>query len=93
MLKNQVYKIREDKRTSSMISEYYYADDFYFDWNTREVMITVVGINIETLETAQMLDKFIMNEKTFEEVFYEEAVMNSQQIRDKADEIMEDELD
>jgi hypothetical protein len=86
MKKNQAYKIRKsDAKRQYDDYEYYYADDFLWDIETGKMYISMYGIDIETLDTAQITSKFIVEADKFNDYFYDDdSVLDSDWLYEKA---------
>ena len=88
MTKCNIYKIREEvKDKLPALSIFYYADDFYKDVTTNKLVISMIGVNLETMEMAQLFDKFIVPSELFSEYFYDDIIMTTHEINNKIEEL------
>lgn len=88
MTKCNIYKIKEDaKEKLPAVYTFYYADDFYKDVITNKLVISMIGVDLETMQMTQLFDKFVVPSELFTEYFYEEIVMTSSEINDRIEEL------
>lgn len=88
MTKCNIYKMKEEVADKIIVfSDFYYAEDFYTDLVTGKLYITMIGVNLETMEMAQIFDKFVVPSELFAEYFYDEIVMTSIEINDRIEEL------
>ena len=88
MVKCNIYKIKEVvKEKLIVLSDFYYADDFYKDLVSGKLYITMIGVNLETMEMAQLFDKFIVPSELFSEYFYDDIIMTTHEINNKIEEL------
>lgn len=72
--------------------DYYYADDFYYELDEegehgQVLLISMIGVNPDTLEFARISHRYVISHKIFNKVFHEEPYMIQEQIVEKDKEL------